>query len=192
MNWLDVLLLIVAALAVFWGLKNGLIGSALTIMSILVGLFLAPRISEPIAERLTDTVGSASIANTVAYGLVFLGIVIAAQIVAFILRGIVRAVFLGWADRIGGAVIGLISGILLGFAVIAIFARLAYLFPDNAPSTAPLLPIETRSAIEPSLLGSALVPQYLKLRAFLPEQPGAFDLALDTLERRRADAGAEV
>ncbi len=190
MNWLDLVRLVVAALAVLWGLKNGLIGSALTIMSILVGLFLAPRISAPIAERLTDTVGSASIANTVAYGIVFLAFVVGAQVVAIILRGIVRAVFLGWADRIGGAVVGLISGILLGFAVIAVLARLAYLFPDGAPSTAPLVPIETRAALEPSLLGSGLVPQYLKLRAFLPEQPGAFDLALDRLEDRLAGAEA--
>jgi membrane protein required for colicin V production len=82
--------------------------------------------------------------------LVVMGI---AVLIASILRSIIKAIMLGWIDRIGGAVAGLILGALSVSAILAIVvkytstslitdSKLAAFFLDKFPIVLGLLPGE--------------------------------------------------
>ena len=53
MNWLDILIVVLLAIATFAGLRMGIIKAVLSIVGIVVGVILAVRYYVPLAERLT-------------------------------------------------------------------------------------------------------------------------------------------
>ncbi|MEC9322105.1 MAG: hypothetical protein VX869_08005, partial [Chloroflexota bacterium] len=52
MNWLDVIIIICIAISVFWGMRNGLLGTSLFFLGILIGWFIAGRVSEMVGDSL--------------------------------------------------------------------------------------------------------------------------------------------
>lgn len=185
LNWLDITLLVIVALTLLEGLRAGFFRSVTSMAGLALGLYLAPRISGALEDKISPVVGSQSIAAAVAYVLVIVATSIAGMIVGNILRNIAGALLLGWTDRIAGALLGLIEGLLIGFAVIAVLARLAYLVPSGGSGNV----VETRSNPESALLGSTFLPRYLDVRKALPSKaqafmPGSFSAAMDELERR--------
>ena len=53
MNWLDILILVLLAIAAIVGIKMGIIKAILSIVGIVVGVILAVRFYVPLAEQLT-------------------------------------------------------------------------------------------------------------------------------------------
>jgi membrane protein required for colicin V production len=186
MNWFDIVLLVMLGFAVFTGLLNGFFRSLLGIAGMIVGLLFAPRISSALAEALTDTVGSEATASVVAYVIVFAAILVIFQVLGIILKGIVGALMLGWADRLAGAALGLAMGVLTGLAFVAVMARLAFLIPDEAQGQ-----VQVRDTLVANLTESKVVGYYLGARTALPGAitalvPGDYARAMDELEQRRA------
>jgi len=186
-SWLDAVLVVVAVVALFMGFRLGLVHAAFLLGGLVVGLVLAAQLSGPIGEALTDSVKSEATATAIAYGIVLLAVMAIAQVLGMLLRWVAKALMLGWVDTLGGAAAGLAGGVLLGLAIIAVLARLAFLFDGKAPGLAPK--VEARDGLEKALVGSGLAPYYLDLRDALPAAslgmvPGGFDDALDELQRR--------
>ncbi len=189
MNWLDILVVVSIVGGAVTGWRAGLVRAALSIIGVFAGFVVAGRVSGPIADLVTDTLGSASIAQVVAYAIIGIVVFIATQLVGQILTGFLKALFLGWLNTLGGALFGASAGFLLGAVIIAMMARLAFLtpfpLPDGKEGT------QVRENIQNTLEGSSLVPVYLALLDRLPPSalgmtPGAFHQALLELERVRA------
>ena len=180
MNWLDIVLLVGIAFTLLAGLRAGFFRTVLGIIGLLLGLYLAPRISAMFAGRFAPVLGSVAIASVVVYVIVIFAIGAVAAIAGNLLHRLAGAHFLGWADHLMGAAVGLLQGLLVGLAIIAILAILAFRIGGNpAP------------AIQRALTGSALVPHYLNARSAVPGRaqafiPGEFARAFDELERRRS------
>lgn len=188
MSWLDIALIVVGLLVLWWGMSMGLIKAAFLALGIVVGLILAGQISEGLASRFAGDVKNESVVAAIAYAIVFGAIIFAAMIAGSIVRKVFNLLFLGWLDRLAGLVLGALAGFLLGFALIAVLARLAFLVPQHIPGAA--VPVEARKSIERSLLDSALVPYYLRFYDTMPASalgmvPGDYKTALDALEARR-------
>lgn len=196
LNWLDTTVLVLFAITTVIGLTSGFLRTVLGIVGVVLGLVLAPRISGVIEGPLASFIGSQMLAAVLSYIIVLVVITVAAAIIGNILRKIIGALFLGWADHAAGAALGLIGGMFIGLAVIAVIARLAFFVPADNPLPPGASPQAEAAfaSLEKALVRSALVPLYLATRSAMPGKmqalvPGAFAEALDTLEQMRVQGG---
>jgi membrane protein required for colicin V production len=153
MNWLDIAIIIVVAVATFGGLLVGLIAAALSLAGIIVGVILAGRYYLAFSQHL-GFIPEESVAQIVAFAIILVGVLLIALALAMVLRWAFSLIKLGWIDRIGGAVFGLAGGTLFCGAVLAIWVKfvgagatitgsaLASLLLDNFPVVLGLLPSE--------------------------------------------------
>ncbi|MGD9117648.1 MAG: CvpA family protein [Dehalococcoidia bacterium] len=122
MNWLDIVILVVLAVATFGGMIIGLIGSALFLVGIIVGVMLAGHYYLPFSQHL-GFISSESVAQIVAFAIILVGVMLIALVLALVLRWGFSLVRLSWLDRLGGAVFGLAAGLLFCGAVLAIWVK---------------------------------------------------------------------
>ena len=107
MNWLDILLLLPLLVGLVRGLMRGLITEIIAILAIILGI---------VGARLWATKFSAwlllqfawpeAVCNVVAYALLFLAIAIVLNIIGRVLSKLLRAIQLGFINRLLGGVFG--------------------------------------------------------------------------------------
>ncbi len=122
MNWLDIVIIVVIAISAFGGLKNGLIKAVLSLAGLIVGVVLAGRYYTPLSEQLTF-IPQDNIARIVAFAIILIGVMIIAGVLANLLKWAVSVVMLGWVNRIGGAIFGLVLGAVFCGALLAMWIR---------------------------------------------------------------------
>jgi len=153
MNWLDIVILVAIAVAAFLGLRMGLIKAVLLLAGIIVGVILAGHYSGPLGERLTF-IASEGVAKGIAFAIIMIAVLVVAAIVASLLTWTAKVVMLGWVNRLGGAVLGLLLGALfcgarlamwvhfLGAAEAITDSAIATILLDRLPMVLALLPGE--------------------------------------------------
>ena len=150
MNWVDIVIIIYLCLSVLSGFMQGLIRTVLSIIGLIVGIILAAHFYKQFGDILTF-ISNKNVADIVAFVIILLAVVGIAALIAFILRSIIKGIMLGWIDKIGGAVLGLILGALSVAALLAIIvkltdsslitdSKLAGFFLDKFPLILKLLP----------------------------------------------------
>ena len=122
MNWLDFVIIAAVAIPTFIGLKIGLIKAVLSLAGLIVGVILAGRFYVPLSEQLTF-IPQATVAKVVAFAIILIGVMIIAGVLAMVLKWITSVIMLGWVNRIGGAVFGLVLGAILCGAVLALWIK---------------------------------------------------------------------
>ncbi|MBI2918766.1 MAG: CvpA family protein [Chloroflexi bacterium] len=163
MNWLDIVIVVGALVALLFGLRMGLIRAAALVVGVIVGLMLARVYSAALGEILTDYVPTAW-ANWLGFAAILVGVIIGANIVGRVLRKIVSLVFLGWADTLAGGVLGLALAALLLGTVISLAAAYPFFNLDEAVADSRLAPVVLKAA--PVVLG-LLPDQFQKVRALV-------------------------
>ncbi len=149
MNWLDIVVLVFLAISTLYGLKNGLIKAVLSLAGIVVGVMLAVKFYVPLAERLTF-ISSETIARIVAFAIILVGIGVIARLIAWLLEKVASVLMVGWLNRIGGAVFGLVLGAMLLGTLLAVWVRYFGIFD-----------IITESRIASFLLNLPLLPSLI-------------------------------
>jgi membrane protein required for colicin V production len=122
MNWLDILILIVLIVSIVMGLKTGIIKIFFVIAGGVIGVFLAGRFSDSLADRLAF-ISSPDIAGMVAFAIILIGVMIIAAILAAVIKWATSAVLLGWVNYLGGAVLGLILGAIFCAALLTMWVN---------------------------------------------------------------------
>jgi len=122
MNWLDIIILIGLVLAAFSGFRTGLIKAVLTFVGLVVGVILAGNFYLPLSERL-GFISNPAIAKVVAFAIILVLVLIVAAIIAAVLKWTAEAVLLGWLNRLGGAVFGLVFGAIIISAILAAWLK---------------------------------------------------------------------
>lgn len=145
MNALDVLLLILLAVTAFAGFRQGFIVEVAGILGAVAALGVARLEYVDVRTILEQLAAKSPWLTIVAYVLVFLVVWGAIIIVARKLRLLVRLMMLGWLDRLGGAIIGLVQGALL-VALLLYFAR-------RVPQTG-IRHLANHSALAPTFLSA--------------------------------------
>lgn len=125
MSWLDAILLILLAGAVLSSWRAGLIQEVFTFGGLIVGIILAGQLYRPVA----DAVAGPSASN-LAYAVAFLAILMAVWLAAGIgsqfLRATVRTMRLGWLDRLGGILFGVLKGMVWIFIIVIVLRRFPF------------------------------------------------------------------
>jgi membrane protein required for colicin V production len=122
MNWLDIVIIVMLAISVFSGLSTGLIKSVLSLAGVIVGVVLAGRFYVDLAERLAF-IPQDSVAKVAAFAIIVIAAMIVAAILGTILTKVVSAITLGWVNRLGGAVFGLVMGAVFVGAALALWVK---------------------------------------------------------------------
>lgn len=119
MNWLDVILLLPLIVGLVRGFMRGLISEIIAIAVVILGVLGAKLWAAAFsAWLLAQFAWPQGVCDIVAYTLLFLGIAIVLSILAKMLTKLMRAIHLGWANRLFGGVFGLCKyGILVLIAV---------------------------------------------------------------------------
>ncbi len=153
MHWLDIILILVLALAAFIGYWRGLIRAFFMLAGLILGVFLAGRLYGPFANVLSF-IPNDTAAKILAFIIILIAVLAAAMVIAFSLRKTIAAIRLGWADRLLGALFGVLLGGVICGAFLAFFGHflnigatlgqswIASLLLDRIPVLLALLPQE--------------------------------------------------
>lgn len=152
MNWLDIAVLVILGVSAFNGLRQGLIKTALSLAGLIIGIILAGQFYQQLAGLLAF-IPNEDIANIAAFILILVGVMVIASILARLLKFAVSVVLLGWVNRLGGAVFGLVLGAIFLSAILATWAKffgsdsisesfMAAFLLDKFPLILALLPAE--------------------------------------------------
>lgn len=152
MNWLDIIIIIALIIPIFTGLRMGIIKAALSLAGLIVGIVLASNFYQELGGVL-NFIADEKIANIVAFILILAVVMVIANVAAALLKYTAKAILLGWVDRLGGAVFGLLIGAIFMGAILAIIVKffgtglvteslLAGILLDKFPLVLGLLPSE--------------------------------------------------
>jgi membrane protein required for colicin V production len=136
MNWLDVLLILPLVVGLVRGLMRGLISEIIAIVVVILGVLGAKVWASPFsAWLLTQFQWPQGVCDVVAYTLLFLGIAIVLSVLARLLTKFMRAIHLGWANRLLGAVFGVAKYGVIVLLVVFVLDRTnqAFHWLDEAP-----------------------------------------------------------
>lgn len=157
MNWLDVILLILLGFSAFCGLRRGLIKTVFSIIGVIVGIMLASRFYDTVSSWFGF--GDNAIFNIFAFVLIVIVAMIAAALLAKLVKTAISAILLGWTDQVGGALFGLVVGALLLGALLSLFVKL----------------------FEPALIADSIIASFLagKFPFLIALLPSGFDSVRD-------------
>ena len=122
MNWLDIVIIVIMVISAFIGLKNGLIKTALSLAGLIVGVILAGRYYIPFSGQLSF-IPQANVAQIIAFAIILVGTMVIATVLAWLLKWAASAMMLGWVNRVGGAVFGLVLGAIFCSALLATWVK---------------------------------------------------------------------
>ena len=141
MNWIDYAVLAIIGVSVLLSVMHGLVRELLSLAGWVAAFLVAQFFATDVAAMLPAAIPNESLRLLAAFLLVFVMVLITATLLAIGLSSLIRSAGLGAADRLLGAVFGLVRGI----AVVTVAVLLAGLTtlpvtPDwrQAMTSAPL------------------------------------------------------
>lgn len=128
MTTLDIVLGIFLGFGVYRGLKNGLFVEVASLVSFIIGIYIAIKFSNFVAVSFGGNEPSKTV-KIVAFVLTLIAVIIAIHLLAKLLSGMANIIFLGWLNKLGGAFFGTIKTALFLGIVLSLFQKVNI---DNA------------------------------------------------------------
>jgi len=153
MSWLDITLIIAIGISAFIGVKKGIIEIALTLAGLVIGVFLAGRYYIPFSQYLTF-ISHIGLAKVAAFAIIFIGVMAVAGVIARLLGKAASMIMMGWANRLGGSVLGFILGAVFCGAFLAMWVKF----------------LGMTQAIAESRIAPILLSQFPRVLALLPRE----------------------
>jgi len=159
MGWLDIVLIIAVSVPVLLGFRRGLVKTVAPVAGTVVAVLLALRFYGPLAEQLSAWLDSPTQCKVAAFAIIFILVIVAALLLASLIRRFLSLVLLGWVDNLGGAVLGLAIGALIPAALLTLAVRF---YPSGA-----------EDAVRDSSVASFLVDRFANVLTLLPDRMDA-------------------
>ncbi len=125
----DIIICIVIGLLILRGLFRGLIRELLFISGLVVGFVVANSFWDVLNPKIKNFFPSEVTSHMASYVILFLASFIGVFLLGLVLRRIFHLTILSWADKLGGAIIGFIKGIIICGAIL--FLIDTFLGPDT-------------------------------------------------------------
>ena len=127
MGFLDIILGVLLAFALYKGIRNGLFVELASLVSLLAGIYFAVKFSSFMRDILIRYVKwNPNTIQVVAFILTFIAVVVVVTILGKFLTGIADFAFLGWLNKLGGGFFRVLKTILIISIVFAIFEKINY------------------------------------------------------------------
>lgn len=130
MNAFDILVVVILSYSLIRGLFRGLVKELASIIGVLGGFLAAYSLYGVAAGYLSGLVSNPAYRNILAFMVIFCVVVILVNLLAVVIKYVLRIVFLGWLDRLGGVAFGVVKGVLI---VSVIFLVLTAFLPKGTP-----------------------------------------------------------
>ena len=153
MHWLDIVLIVAIGISAFIGVRKGVIEIALTLAGLVIGVFLAGRFYIPFSQYLSF-IPHAGLAKVAAFAIIFIGVMAIAAVLARLLGRAASAIMMGWANRLGGGILGFILGAIFCGAFLAMWVKF----------------LGMPQAIAGSRIAPILLNQFPRVLALLPRE----------------------
>ena len=122
-TWLDPVVIGLIGLSTFYGFLRGLLRSIAGVVGLILAALFAGKLAAYVDPALNDAgIKHPSIGGSVSFVIAFIAIVVAVELGANLLRIVEKVMLLGWIDHFGGALFGLIRGVLLSMILLAGFS----------------------------------------------------------------------
>jgi membrane protein required for colicin V production len=114
MNFIDYIIIVLAAIFVINGYRKGIIISLATLVALFLGIYAAVHFSNYLDTTLMEHLRpSRKWLPILSFSITFLLVVIAVMLVAKLVEKLVDVVGMGFFNHIGGAALGLVKGVIL-------------------------------------------------------------------------------
>ncbi len=136
MNWLDVILLLPLLVGLVRGLMRGLISEVIAIIVVILGVLGARLAAPPFSEwLLRQFAWPEGVCSVVAYTLVFLAIAVILSLLAKGLTRFMRAIHLGWANKLLGGIFGIVKYGMIVLLIVFVLDKTneTFHYLDEAP-----------------------------------------------------------
>jgi membrane protein required for colicin V production len=130
MNAFDIIVVVILAYSLIRGLFRGLVKELASIIGVLGGFFAAYSFYKVGASYLSGLVSNPAYRNILAFLVIFCAVAVLVNVLAIIIKYLLKIVFLGWLDRLGGFAFGVVKGVLI---VSVIFLALTAFLPKGTP-----------------------------------------------------------
>ncbi len=162
MNWLDIVIVLVIAFFVISAFRAGLIREVVTLVSVAVGVVVAGLFYDSLARDVLVFIDNEKTALIVGFLILLGAVYLAGQLIAVMLKQAASLLLLGFADHAGGALFGLIKGLIVVEVLLILLvtypqlglqadidgSAIASLFLDAAPLLLFVLPDEFEQAVD--------------------------------------------
>ena len=159
MNALDIITALIVGFCLIRGIFRGIIKELTSIIGVFIGFYGAYIYYPILARWLSDLIANRSYSHIISFFLIFVTVLLAVGFVGMILRHLLKAAALGWADRILGGTFAMVKAVLI---VSVLLIALTTFLPENAPVIKNSLLAPRVSAISEKLV--AVVPGEMKER----------------------------
>jgi membrane protein required for colicin V production len=127
MSFLDVVLGVLLAFALYKGIRNGLFVELASLVSLIVGIYFAIKFSSFIKGMLAGFVHwSPQTIQIIAFLFTFILVVIGITLLGKFLTGIADLAFLGWLNKLGGGFFRVLKTVLILGIVFTVFEKINY------------------------------------------------------------------
>lgn len=114
MNWLDILILLPIVYGLVRGIMRGVIKEILAIVGVIAGIIVARLFVRDVTTWLSSVIAwDVQLIRPIAYVLLFLATAIICALIAKLLTQLMKAISLGWANRLIGGLFGAVKWILI-------------------------------------------------------------------------------
>ncbi|MBN8640837.1 MAG: CvpA family protein [Flavobacteriales bacterium] len=125
MDFIDIVFAVILGFAAFRGIKNGLFVEIASLVSFFIGIYIAVKFSYIVG----GFIGDSKTAKVAAFVITLIAVVIGIHSLAKVFSKIASWVFLGWLNKLGGAVFAVLKTVLLLGIVLSLFQKVNV---DNA------------------------------------------------------------
>lgn len=141
---IDIITLIILALAIWKGFSRGLIVAIFSFLALLIGLAAALKFSVVVSEWLGD---NTHIGNTwlpfLSFIIVMVGVILLVRWIANMIEAAVEIAFLGWLNKLGGVVLYVLLYMLVWSIVLFYLTKMGILKTETIAAS------QTYNIIEP-------------------------------------------
>ena len=119
MQSIDIIIAAMLLIGLISGLRDGLVKQVAGLAGLIGGLLLGRAFHMPVGDLLTDTFGmSVQTAHVTAFILILIVIPLLFSLVGWLVSKLLKAICLGWANRLLGGIVGILKFALLAGVII--------------------------------------------------------------------------
>lgn len=127
MTFLDILLGGILAYALFKGIQNGLFAELASLVSLLVGIYLAVKFSAIMSDLISGIVKwNPHTIQVVAFVITFLLVVVGIYMLGKFFTNLANFAYLGWINKLGGGLFRVLKAVLIISIFLTIFEKINY------------------------------------------------------------------
>ena len=134
MNIIDAIILICLIPAIIQGLRKGFISQAISIISLIVGIWASAQFAGVVTEWISQHItASEQVLNIIAFAIILIVAFVALGLIGRLLESILSFVCLGWVNKLLGTIFSLMKALLILGLIAMIINSIYTAAPDGLP-----------------------------------------------------------